>query len=172
MCFQTFCKCCIQVRRVLPPIVDGRRKLIAHWRICGHAEAHLQCHIQHSQCLACAAISDLRCFVKCHHGQGFLPCACEMTDMNTSITHGSCKPPVSRPSLRHSTNASLGCNFTSCSTRCMPSNFKSPSVAGPTFAMSDNLIGRVVDAAPTDTRAHRRVAKPCVDFFVPAIPQA
>ena len=166
----------------------------------GCVKAQLQFQIQHSHNLACAAIIALRCFVKCHHGQGVLPCACEMTDMNTSITHGSCKPPVSRPSLRHSTNASLGCNRASCATRCMPSNFKSPSVAGPTFAMSASLRGGVIEAelaitrarggvidagladtrayrgmieaALADTRVRRGVAETCLDFFVPATPQA
>ena len=151
----------------------------------GCVQAKLQFQIQHCQCFACAAIIALRCFVKCHHGQGLLPCACEMTDMNTSITHGSCKPPVSRPSLRHSTNASLGCNRASCATRCMPSNLKSPSVAGPTFAMSASLIGsafnfalpnsvmdEVIDADLADTRARRRVAETCLDFFILATPQS
>ena len=136
----------------------------------GCVQAKLQFQIQHCQCFACAAIIALRCFVKCHQGQGLLPCACEMTDMNTSITHGSCKPPVSRPSLRHSTNASLGCSFASCATRCMPSNLKSPSVAGPTFAMSDNVRGGVIDAAFGDTRARRGVAKIFLDFFTLATP--
>ena len=154
--------------------------------MCGCVKAHLQFQIQHCQCFACAAIIALRCFVKCHQGQGLLPCACEMTDMNTSITHGSCKPPVSRPSLRHSTNASLGCNRASCATRCMPSNFKSPCVAGPIFAISASLRDGVIeaelaitrarrgmiDAALADTRARRGVAETCLDFFVPATPQA
>ena len=152
--------------------------------MCGCVKAHLQFQIQHCQCFACAAIIALRCFVKCHHGQGLLPCACEMTDMNTSITHGSCKPPVSRPSLRHSTNASLGCNFASCATRCMPSNLKSPSVAGPTFAMSasviagafnftlpNSVIDEMIDADLADTRACRRVTETCLDFFILATPQ-
>ena len=152
----------------------------------GCVKAQLQFQIQHSHNLACAAIIALRCFVKCHHGQGLLPCACEITDINTSITHGSCKPPVSRPSLRHSTNASLGCNFASCATRCMRSNFKSPSVAGPTFAMSASLRGGVIEAelaitrvrrdvieaGIADTRARHGVAETCLDFFVPATPQA
>ena len=150
----------------------------------GCVQAKLQFQIQHCQCFACAAIIALRCFVKCHQGQGVLPCACEMTDMNTSITHGSCKPPVSRPSLRHSTNASLGCNFASCATRCMPSNFKSPSVAGPTFAMSASVIGGafnfalpnsvmdgVIDADLADTRARRRVVETCLVIFILATPQ-
>ena len=151
----------------------------------GCVQAKLQFQIQHCQCFACAAIIALRCFVKCHQGQGLLPCACEMTDMNTSITHGSCKPPVSRPSLRHSTNASLGCNRASCATRCMPSNFKSPSVAGPTFAMSASVIAgafnfalpnsvmdEVVDADLADTRVPRRVAETCLDFFILATAQS
>ena len=152
--------------------------------MCGCVKAQLQFQIRHFHCFACAAIIALRCFVKCHHGQGVLPSACEMTDMNTSITHGSCKPPVSRPSLRHSTNASLGCNFASCATRCMPSNFKSPSVAGPTFAMSASVIGGafnfalpnsvmdgVIDADLADTRARRRVVETCLVIFILATPQ-
>ena len=139
--------------------------------MCGCAKAQFHFQIRHRQCFACAAIIALRCFVKCHHGQGVLPCACEITDINTSITHGSCKPPVSRPSLRHSTNASLGCNRASCATRCMPSNFKSPSVAGPTFAMSDNVVGIVIDAPLADTRARRGIAENCLDFFILPTPQ-
>ena len=82
----------------------------------------------------------------------------------------------------------------------MRSNFKSPSVAGPTFAMSASLRGGVIeaelaikrarggviDAGLTDTRARRGVidagladtrarcgvAETCLDFFVPATPQA
>ena len=82
----------------------------------------------------------------------------------------------------------------------MPSNFKSLSVAGPTFAMSASLRGGVIeaelaitrarggaidagladtrmrrgviDAGLADTRARRRVAETCLDFFVPATPQA
>ena len=82
----------------------------------------------------------------------------------------------------------------------MPSNFKSPSVAGPTFAMSASFRGGlieaelaitrarggvidagladtrmrrgVIDAGLADTRARRRVAETCLDFFVPATPQA
>ena len=153
--------------------------------MCGCAKAYFHFQIQHRQRFACAAIIALRCFVKCHHGQGVLPCACEMTDMNTSITHGSCKPPVSRPSLRHSTNASLGCNRASCATRCIPSNFKSPIVAGPTFAMSASVIGgsfnfalpksvvdEVIDADFADTRTRRGIAETCLDFFILATPQA
>ena len=68
----------------------------------------------------------------------------------------------------------------------MPSNFKSPSVAGPTFAMSASLRGSVIDAGLADTRmrrgvidagladtyARRGVAETCLDFFVLATPQA
>ncbi len=80
----------------------------------------------------------------------------------------------------------------------MPSNFKSPSVAGPTFAMSASLRGDVIeaelaitrardgvidaglaitrarggviDAGLADTRARRGVAETCLDFFVVATP--
>ena len=68
----------------------------------------------------------------------------------------------------------------------MPSNFKSPSVAGPTFAMSASLRGGVIEAelaitrvrrdvieaGIADTRAHRGVAETCLDFFLLATPQA
>ena len=82
----------------------------------------------------------------------------------------------------------------------MRRNFKSPSVAGPTFAMSASLRGGVIEAAVAitrarggvidagladtrarrgmidaglaDTRARRGVAETCLDFFVPATPQA
>ena len=82
----------------------------------------------------------------------------------------------------------------------MPSNFKSPSVAGPTFAMSASLRGRVIEAelsitrarggvidaglvdtrayrgmieaALADTRARRGFAETCLDFFVSATLQA
>ena len=82
----------------------------------------------------------------------------------------------------------------------MPSNFKSPSVAGPTFAMSASLRGGVIeaelaitrarggvidagladtrayrgmiDAALADTRARRGVTETFLDFFVSATPQA
>ena len=47
----------------------------------------------------------------------------------------------------------------------MPSNFKSPSVAGPTFAMSDNVMGIVIDAALADTRARRGIAETCLDIL-------
>ena len=80
----------------------------------------------------------------------------------------------------------------------MPSNFKSPSVAGPTFAMSASLRGGVIEAelaitharggvidaglaitrarrgmieaALADTRARRGVAETCLDFFLLATP--
>ena len=82
----------------------------------------------------------------------------------------------------------------------MPSNFKSPSVAGPTFAMSASLRGGVIEAelaitrarrgmidagladtrayrgmieaALADTRARRGVTETFLDFFVSATPQA
>ena len=82
----------------------------------------------------------------------------------------------------------------------MPSNFKSPSVAGPTFAMSASLRGGVIEAelaitrarggvidaglvdtrayrgmieaALADTRARRGFAETCLDFFVSATLQA
>ena len=82
----------------------------------------------------------------------------------------------------------------------MPSNFKSPSVAGPTFAMSASLRGGVIeaelaitrarggvidaglantrarggmiDADLADTRARRGFAETCLDFFVSATLQA
>ena len=52
----------------------------------------------------------------------------------------------------------------------MPSNLKSPSVAGPTFAKSDNVRGSVIDAAFGDTRERRGVAKIFLDFFTLATP--
>ena len=67
----------------------------------------------------------------------------------------------------------------------MPSNFKSPSVAGPTFVMSASVIGgafnvvlpnsvmdEVIDAPLADARARRGVAETCLDFFILATPQA
>ena len=68
----------------------------------------------------------------------------------------------------------------------MPSNFKSPSVAGPTFAMLASVRGGVIeaelaitrarggviDAGLADTRVRRGVAETCLDFFVLATPQA
>ena len=67
----------------------------------------------------------------------------------------------------------------------MQSNFKSPSVAGPTFVMSASVIGgafnvvlpksvvdEVIDADFTDTRTRRGVAETCLDFFILATPQA
>ena len=82
----------------------------------------------------------------------------------------------------------------------MPSNFKSLSVAGPTFDMSASLRGGVIeaelaitrarggvidagladtrvrrdviDASLADTRARRGVAETCLDFFVSATLQA
>jgi hypothetical protein len=67
----------------------------------------------------------------------------------------------------------------------MPSNFKSPSVAGPTFAMSasviagafnfalpNSVIDEVIDAAFVNTRARRGVAETFLDFFILATPQA